>query len=155
MSELETNSSLLACRDNLVEEVSGRSETADKDGPRMIFILVSTGRLRTYVEDYSGSLAYLALFPRFGGPVRSDDQRHHGGKERSASSKGVKAILHAVVNVALLIHCRQWNLSHLGIIMLDTPLLTYRESWRARTGICPRTSLSFRTLAWRRASTIT
>jgi hypothetical protein len=55
----------------------------------------------------------------------------------------VKAILHAAVNVALLIYCRERNLPHPGIVVLDTPLLTYRE----------QSSSSER--VWRRISTIT
>ena len=46
----------------------------------------------------------------------------------------MKAILHAAVNVALLIYCRERNLPHPGIVVLDTPLLTYREPLGSRHG---------------------
>ncbi|WP_143270306.1 hypothetical protein [Bradyrhizobium sp. Ghvi] len=57
-----------------------------------------------------------------------------GGKERADSGKGVKAILHAAVNVALLLYCGERNLPHPGLIVLDTPLLTYREPLGSKYG---------------------
>ena len=57
-----------------------------------------------------------------------------GGKARADSGKGVKAILHAAVNVAMLLHCRERNLPHPGFIVLDTPLLTYREPLGSKYG---------------------
>lgn len=58
-------------------------------------------------------------------PERQDIQI--GGKERAANGKGVRALLHAAFKVATLIYCRERELPHPGIIVLDTPLLTYRE----------------------------
>lgn len=49
------------------------------------------------------------------------------GKIRTANGKGVRALLHAAFNVGLLIYCRQRQLPHPGFLVLDTPLLTYRE----------------------------
>ncbi|WP_369989195.1 AAA family ATPase [Pseudomonas xanthosomatis] len=49
------------------------------------------------------------------------------GKLRIDNGKGVRAITHAAFKVALLIYCRQQNLPHPGFIILDSPLLTYRD----------------------------
>lgn len=49
------------------------------------------------------------------------------GKDRSANGKGVRALLHSAFKIAILIFCRKNNLPHPGFIVLDTPLLTYRE----------------------------
>jgi hypothetical protein len=49
------------------------------------------------------------------------------GKPRGANGKGVRAILHAASKVAALLLCQEKNLPHPGFIVLDTPLLTYRE----------------------------
>ncbi|WP_188906471.1 hypothetical protein [Aureimonas endophytica] len=49
------------------------------------------------------------------------------GKERAANGKGVRAILHAAFKVAVLVYCRRHGKSHPGFVVLDTPLLTYRE----------------------------
>lgn len=49
------------------------------------------------------------------------------GKLRINNGKGVRAVTHAAFKVALLIFCRERNLPHPGFIVLDTPLLTYRD----------------------------
>jgi hypothetical protein len=41
---------------------------------------------------------------------------------------------HSAFKVALLIFCRERNLPHPGFIILDTPLLTYRDPLRAKAG---------------------
>ena len=52
------------------------------------------------------------------------------GKLRIDNGKGVRAITHAAFKVALLIFCHERGLSHPGFIILDTPLLTYRDPLR-------------------------
>lgn len=49
------------------------------------------------------------------------------GKLRRDNGKGVRAITHAAFKVALLLYCRERGLPHPGFIVLDTPLLTYRD----------------------------
>lgn len=49
------------------------------------------------------------------------------GKPRAANGKGVRAILHAASKVAALLLCHEKDLPHPGFVVLDTPLLTYRE----------------------------
>ncbi|MBJ7532704.1 hypothetical protein JDN40_01010 [Rhodomicrobium vannielii ATCC 17100] len=49
------------------------------------------------------------------------------GKERRHNGKGVRAITHAAFKVALMLFCRERGLSHPGFLVLDTPLLTYRD----------------------------
>jgi hypothetical protein len=49
------------------------------------------------------------------------------GKERRHNGKGVRAIKHAAFKVALLLYCRARKLPHPGFLVLDTPLLTYRD----------------------------
>lgn len=56
------------------------------------------------------------------------------GKARADNGKGVRAILHAAFNVALLLYCREHELPHPGFIVLDTPLLTYREPFDSKHG---------------------
>lgn len=57
-----------------------------------------------------------------------------GGKPRSANGKGVRAVLHAAFNVAVFVHCIENNLPHPGFLVLDTPLLTYREPLTSKYG---------------------
>ena len=57
-----------------------------------------------------------------------------GGKSRAANGKGVRAILHAAFNVAIIVYCIENGLPHPGFVVLDTPLLTYREPMSSRHG---------------------
>lgn len=56
------------------------------------------------------------------------------GKRRAANGKGVRAILHAAFNVAVIVYCIENKLPYPGFLVLDTPLLTYREPMTSRHG---------------------
>jgi prefoldin subunit 5 len=56
------------------------------------------------------------------------------GKRRAFNGKGVRAILHAAFNVAVIVYCIENKLPHPGFLVLDTPLLTYREPISSRHG---------------------
>lgn len=66
-----------------------------------------------------------------GVPVVSFDPQSQdirlAGKDRGANGKGVRAVLHSAFKVAVMLLCQDRKLSHPGILVLDTPLLTYRE----------------------------
>ncbi|MFT5867161.1 MAG: hypothetical protein ACI82I_002920, partial [Gammaproteobacteria bacterium] len=47
------------------------------------------------------------------------------GKQRTSRGKGLRAITHAAVNIALLEYCQANGLSHPGFVVLDSPLLAY------------------------------
>lgn len=49
------------------------------------------------------------------------------GDMRSNHGKGLRAITHAAFNIALLEYCYKNDLAHPGFVLLDSPLLTYRE----------------------------
>lgn len=49
------------------------------------------------------------------------------GKLRTNNGKGVRAVTHAAFKVGLLVFCRNRGLPHPGVVVLDTPLLTYRD----------------------------
>lgn len=49
------------------------------------------------------------------------------GKDRAANGKGVRALLHAAFKLAVMLFCHRNGLPHPGVLVLDTPLLTYRE----------------------------
>ncbi|MDD4616371.1 MAG: AAA family ATPase [Alphaproteobacteria bacterium] len=48
-------------------------------------------------------------------------------KPRGSHGKGLRAITHAAFNIALLEFCMEKDLPHPGIVVLDSPLLAYRE----------------------------
>lgn len=56
------------------------------------------------------------------------------GKNRRDNGKGVRAITHSAFKVALLMFCREHGLPHPGFLVLDTPMLTYRDPLRSREG---------------------
>lgn len=47
------------------------------------------------------------------------------GKPRGSRGKGLRAITHAAVTIALLEYCRSKELPHPGFVILDSPLLAY------------------------------
>lgn len=56
------------------------------------------------------------------------------GKLRRDNGKGVRAITHAAFKVGLLLFCQERQLPHPGFLVLDTPLLTYRDPLSSRHG---------------------
>lgn len=54
-----------------------------------------------------------------------------GDQQRSAHGKGVRAILHAAFILALAQYCFNRELPHLGFVVLDSPLVTYRPPDRS------------------------
>ncbi|MEZ8533085.1 hypothetical protein AB9R81_15435 [Vibrio cyclitrophicus] len=49
-----------------------------------------------------------------------------GGKLRRSNGKGVRAILHSIFKISLLLYCERKKLFHPRIVILDSPLVTYR-----------------------------
>lgn len=47
------------------------------------------------------------------------------GKPRGSRGKGLRAITHAAVSIALLEYCQEHELPHPGFVILDSPLLAY------------------------------
>lgn len=56
------------------------------------------------------------------------------GKLRKDNGKGVRAITHAAFKVGLLLFCHERQLPHPGFLVLDTPLLTYRDPLSVKHG---------------------
>ena len=50
-----------------------------------------------------------------------------GGKLRTARGKGLRAITHAAFTISLLEYCRLNSTPHPGFVVVDSPLLAYRE----------------------------
>lgn len=49
------------------------------------------------------------------------------GRTRSSHGKGVRAIAHAAFNLALLKSCLKGEMPHPGFVLIDSPLVVYRE----------------------------
>jgi hypothetical protein len=57
-----------------------------------------------------------------------------GGKLRTLNGKGVRALTHAAFKIGLLLYCQRNNLPHPGFLVLDTPLLAYRDPVKSKEG---------------------
>jgi len=56
------------------------------------------------------------------------------GKRRRDNGKGVRAITHAAFKIGLMTFCRARGLPHPGFVVLDSPLITYRDPIRSKEG---------------------
>lgn len=50
-----------------------------------------------------------------------------GGRPRTSHGKGVRAVTHAAFSMSILSHCIRRQLPHPGIVIIDSPLVVYRE----------------------------
>ncbi|MBR1121742.1 hypothetical protein JQ628_09490 [Bradyrhizobium lablabi] len=86
----------------------------------------------TVMDDFAQTVSKVLTEWQFPGQRRvSFDEGAYDlridGKLRRDNGKGVRAVTHSAFKVALLMFCRERNLPHPGFIILDTPLLTYRD----------------------------
>jgi hypothetical protein len=54
------------------------------------------------------------------------------GKQRNANGKGVRALLNAAFKIGVMDVCRKRGLPHPGIVVLDSPLLSYRDPLKSK-----------------------
>lgn len=68
-------------------------------------------------------------FPNLGRVTFSDVDQDLviSGRQRSSHGKGVRAIAHAAFNLALLSYCAKQSRPHPGLVLIDSPLVVYRE----------------------------
>jgi hypothetical protein len=68
-------------------------------------------------------------FPNLDRVIFSEDDQDLviSGEERSSHGKGVRALTHAAFTLALLDFCRRESRPHPGVVVIDSPLVVYRE----------------------------
>lgn len=49
------------------------------------------------------------------------------GQRRASHGKGVRAITHAAFNLALMKHCQEQDMPHPNMVLLDSPLIVYKQ----------------------------
>jgi hypothetical protein len=59
------------------------------------------------------------------------------GRRRASHGKGVRAITHAAFNLALLKYCLSKSMPHPNIVLIDSPLVVYREPDTDESGFAP------------------
>ncbi len=62
-----------------------------------------------------------AEYDQYSGELRA------GGRERAGRGKGVRSVLHSAFTLSLARFCLDHGLPHLGFVVLDSPVVTYRE----------------------------
>lgn len=101
---------------------------------------VQTGLSTSVAQDFANEVSTILRAWRFPGEcqtffdIEGDFDIVIDGKRRRNNGKGVRAITHAAFKVALLTFCRSRGLPHPGFLVLDTPLITYRDPIRSRAG---------------------
>jgi hypothetical protein len=134
-AELERIEELLVRRDRLVARRSQIEETPTKSKESRLPVGIE-GTVAFMLGEIVAQVLEAWEFPQAASTqfdaVTSDITI--GGKARAANGKGVRAVLHAAFNVAVLLFCRNRGLPHPGFLILDTPLLTYREPLTSRHG---------------------
>jgi len=58
----------------------------------------------------------------------SNDDITISGRERASHGKGVRAITHTAFNLGLLRFCRNRSMPHPGLLIVDSPLVVYRQA---------------------------
>ena len=65
------------------------------------------------------------------------------GQPRSSHGKGVRAIIHAAFNLALLKYCTKHSKPHPGLVLIDSPLVVYKEPDKDERGFAPELKTNF------------
>jgi predicted nuclease with TOPRIM domain len=91
---------------------------------------VQTGLPESVAHSFSQKISSILKQWNFPGDclVHYDKQASDfviDGKPRGSRGKGLRAITHAAVSIALLEFCQENGLSHPGFVVLDSPLLAY------------------------------
>src|SRR3546814_18501745 len=101
---------------------------------------VQTGLSTSVAQDFANEVSTVLRAWRFPGEcqtffdIEGDFDLIIDGKRRRNNGKGVRAITHAAFKVAILTFCRSRGLPHPGFLVLDTPLITYRDPIPSRAG---------------------
>lgn len=109
----------------LLSEIRGDSATTGAALP--------SAKIRTdEAEEFSAEAEALLKrwrFPNLGRVTFSDGDQDLviSGRQRASHGKGVRAIAHAAFNLALLSYCAKQDRPHPGLVLIDSPLVVYRE----------------------------
>lgn len=102
----------------------------DDDNPQTTGSGVTTGIPESIAHAFSSAVSEILKAWSFPGECHVYYDKDSSdfvidGKPRSSRGKGLRAITHAAVNIALLEYCQSNGLSHPGFVVLDSPLLAY------------------------------
>jgi hypothetical protein len=91
--------------------------------------------INEFCDIYSNVLTEIK-YP--GNKIVTFDFKHYDvlidGNPRHLNGKGVRAILHSVFKIATLLYCSKKDLFHPKLVILDSPLVTYRDPTESKYG---------------------
>lgn len=127
-SSAQKSTDLFARYDKLFARKTSLLE--DDDGPETTGSEVATGIPESVAHAFSSKVSEILKAWSFPGECQVYYDKESSdfvidGKPRSSRGKGLRAITHAAVNIALLEYCQSSGLSHPGFVVLDSPLLAY------------------------------
>jgi predicted nucleic acid-binding Zn-ribbon protein len=127
-SSAQRAADLFARYDKLIAKKNSLLE--DDDDAEATSLEVTTGLPESFAHGFSSKVSQILKAWNFPGECHVYYDKDSSdfvidGKPRSSRGKGLRAITHAAVNVALLEYCQSNGLSHPGFVVLDSPLLAY------------------------------
>ena len=127
-SSAQKAADLFARYDKLVARKTGLLE--EDDDTETTDSQVTTGIPESVAHAFSSKVSEILKAWHFPGECHVHYDKDSSdfvidGKPRSSRGKGLRAITHAAVNIALLEYCQSNGLSHPGFAVLDSPLLAY------------------------------
>jgi len=121
--------------ENLIQEV-GKPES------RQVSAITSTTVGADEAEQFSKEVESQLRawhFPNLDRVTFSEDEQDIviSGQRRTSHGKGVRAITHAAFKLALLNYCWTLSMPHPGFVLIDSPLVVYREPDTEEGGFTP------------------
>jgi len=111
--------------ETLLLETGTVSRRERAEGPRTA---VGADEAEEFVREVEGLLRSWQ-FPGLGRVTFSEDDQDVviSGQRRASQGKGVRAITHAAFTIALMAFCDARSRPHPGMVLVDSPLIVYRQ----------------------------
>lgn len=119
----------LSERVNEFQNLRGDIESAKTDkGVKLNSVRVSSDEAKDFCKEVE-SLLQSWNFPNLDGVTFCESKQDIiiSGRPRASYGKGVRAIAHAAFNLALLKFSIKMEMPHPGFVLIDSPLVVYRE----------------------------
>ncbi|WP_454790806.1 hypothetical protein [Mycolicibacterium lutetiense] len=111
-----------------VEKIRREFENDDGNGAAVAMPIPSAATLDAFCATVQRTLTAWRV--RGASAVRVDEATADlvvGGRPRAGRGKGMRALQHAAFTIGLARYCVEFERSFVGIVVIDSPLVTYRE----------------------------
>ncbi|WP_158509725.1 hypothetical protein [Methylobacterium sp. AMS5] len=123
-----------------IEDLEARKrEIAAFKPTRLVPGSVVAGISGSLGDEFAQDVQSILHAWKYPGPPRvSFDTKAHditlNGDSRRGNGKGVRALMHSAFKIGVFTFCRRHSLPHPGIIVLDSPLVSYRDGHKSKHG---------------------